>query len=177
MISSLIDQFVYRPDATMAPGDLTPADLSLAYEDVTLQTNDGVTLWAWYLPSPQPKCALMYCHGNAGDIRDWVHAAPPWSSTAGATPWFPSSTDSASTRPCPAPKPYASLKAPVTMTWPLLPSTTAPSRPSSTTRWLIQRQRPMAETIKKEAATSLQAHDNSVTPSPLHPLTLSLSKE
>lgn len=74
----IINQFVYRPDATFAPAGFTPAQLSLAYEEVSLQTADAITLSAWYLPAPQPRHALLYCHGNAGDIRDWVHAAPPF---------------------------------------------------------------------------------------------------
>ncbi|MCP4428562.1 MAG: alpha/beta hydrolase [Chloroflexi bacterium] len=78
MITSLINQFVYRPDATMAPIDFTPAYLSLIYEEVALQTADGLTLSGWYLPAAEPRCVLLYCHGNAGDIRDWVHAAPPF---------------------------------------------------------------------------------------------------
>jgi fermentation-respiration switch protein FrsA (DUF1100 family) len=78
MITALINQFVYRPDATFAPADFTPTDLGLTYETVAVETADGVTLSGWYLPAAQPRHALLYCHGNAGDIRDWVHAAPPF---------------------------------------------------------------------------------------------------
>lgn len=76
----LINQFVYRPDATSAPTDFTPADLGLDYKEVDIESEDGVTLSAWYLPAQgsQPTAALLYCHGNAGDIRDWVHATPPF---------------------------------------------------------------------------------------------------
>jgi fermentation-respiration switch protein FrsA (DUF1100 family) len=75
---NLINQFVYRPDATYAPDGFTPADLNLTYEDLTIPTADGITISAWYLPAAEPHHALLYCHGNAGDIRDWVHAAPPF---------------------------------------------------------------------------------------------------
>jgi fermentation-respiration switch protein FrsA (DUF1100 family) len=78
MITSLINQFVYRPDATYAASGFTPAHLSLAFEEVSIETADGLSLSGWYLPSPEPRHALLYCHGNAGDIRDWVHAAPPF---------------------------------------------------------------------------------------------------
>jgi fermentation-respiration switch protein FrsA (DUF1100 family) len=78
MITPLINQFVYRPDATFAPTGFTPADLGLAYEEVSAETTDGVRLSGWYLPASQARHALLYCHGNAGDIRDWVHAAPPF---------------------------------------------------------------------------------------------------
>jgi fermentation-respiration switch protein FrsA (DUF1100 family) len=74
----LINQFVYRPDATFAPPGFTPAALGLEYEEVSPKTADGHVLSGWYLPATEPTHALLYCHGNAGDIRDWVHAAPPF---------------------------------------------------------------------------------------------------
>ncbi|MBK8989401.1 MAG: alpha/beta hydrolase [Chloroflexi bacterium] len=74
----LINQFVYRPDATFADPGFTPADLGLAYEDVTLTTADKLALWAWYFPVAEPRCVLLYAHGNAGDIRDWAAAVPPF---------------------------------------------------------------------------------------------------
>jgi len=74
----LINQFVYRPDATFSPWGFTPSHLSLAYEDVALVTSDGITLSAWYLPAHEARYALLYCHGNAGNIGDWVHAMPPF---------------------------------------------------------------------------------------------------
>ncbi len=74
----LINQFVYRPEATFAQPDFTPKVLGLAYEPVTLKTADKLALWAWYLPAAQPHCVLLYGHGNAGDIRDWVQAMPPF---------------------------------------------------------------------------------------------------
>ena len=75
----LINQFVYRPDATTAPPDFTPTDLGLEYEEVRVESEEGLSLSGWYLPGRgEPHAALMYSHGNAGDIRDWVHAAPPF---------------------------------------------------------------------------------------------------
>jgi fermentation-respiration switch protein FrsA (DUF1100 family) len=74
----VINQFVYRPDATYAPPGFTPADLGLVYEEVAPETADGLTLSGWYLPAAKPTHSLLYCHGNAGDIRDWVHATPPF---------------------------------------------------------------------------------------------------
>jgi fermentation-respiration switch protein FrsA (DUF1100 family) len=74
----LINQFVYRPDATFADPEFTPMELGLAFTPVTLTTADKLSLWAWYLPAAQARCVLLYCHGNAGDIRDWVQAIPPF---------------------------------------------------------------------------------------------------
>lgn len=74
----LINRFVYRPEATFAPPDLTPATYELAFEPVSLTTADQLALWGWYLPAAAPRAVLLYCHGNAGDIRDWVQAVPPF---------------------------------------------------------------------------------------------------
>lgn len=78
MVTSIVNQFIYRPDITSAPEGFTPADLRLDFESVSLRTADGLTLSAWYIPSPNARLSLLYCHGNGGDIRDWVHAAPPF---------------------------------------------------------------------------------------------------
>lgn len=74
----LINKFVYRPEATFAEENFTPAELGLPYEDVTIKTGDNLQLSAWYFPAPDPTHLIMYCHGNAGDIRDWSHAMPPF---------------------------------------------------------------------------------------------------
>ncbi|MEA1889094.1 MAG: alpha/beta hydrolase [Pseudomonadota bacterium] len=46
----------------------TPADWSLAYEDVTLNTKDGIQLHGWYIPHKQSEDVLLFFHGNAGNI-------------------------------------------------------------------------------------------------------------
>lgn len=74
----LINQFVYRPDATFAPANFTPTSLGLAYEDVWVETADGLKINGWFLPAEAASGMVLYCHGNAGDVRDWVHAAPPF---------------------------------------------------------------------------------------------------
>jgi hypothetical protein len=73
-----INQFVYRPDATFAQSDFSPDRLGLVYEEAAFAAADGTALTGWYLPAAEPWLALLYSHGNAGDIRDWVHAAPPF---------------------------------------------------------------------------------------------------
>jgi uncharacterized protein len=73
----LINQFVYRPEATFAEPDFTPVKMGLTYEPVDLTTADGLKLSAWYFPAAAPRCILLYCHGNAGNIGDWTAAMPP----------------------------------------------------------------------------------------------------
>jgi len=36
----------------------------LDYEDVSFRSADGTDLHAWYLPHPDPKATLLFCHGN-----------------------------------------------------------------------------------------------------------------
>jgi fermentation-respiration switch protein FrsA (DUF1100 family) len=37
-------------------------------KDVELTSADGTAIHAWWLPSPGAKGALLYCHGNAGNL-------------------------------------------------------------------------------------------------------------
>jgi fermentation-respiration switch protein FrsA (DUF1100 family) len=78
IVTSILDRFLYRPDVLYAPAGFTPASLRMDFEDVNLLTSDGLRLHGWYLRAPKPRFSLLYCHGNAGDCRDWVNAAPPF---------------------------------------------------------------------------------------------------
>lgn len=46
----------------------TPALMGLEYQEVELQTADGLTLHAWYVPSQAARATLLFFHGNAGNI-------------------------------------------------------------------------------------------------------------
>ncbi len=46
----------------------TPTEWGLAYEDVFLNTEDGVRLHGWYIPRHGSRQALLFFHGNAGNI-------------------------------------------------------------------------------------------------------------
>jgi len=59
------DRLLYFPISDLA-GD--PGQLGLEFEDVWLTTADGERLHAWYLPHPQARGALLFLHGNAGNI-------------------------------------------------------------------------------------------------------------
>lgn len=63
--------YVMQPAMVFLPSrDLaaTPTDWEMEYEDVWLQTEDGVRLHGWYLPHPQARRVLLFFHGNAGNI-------------------------------------------------------------------------------------------------------------
>ena len=57
-----------RPDYAM-----TPADINLSYAPLKLETADGETLAAWYIPAANAKWTVLYCHGNAGNISHRLH--------------------------------------------------------------------------------------------------------
>jgi uncharacterized protein len=46
----------------------TPADRGMAWEEVALTTEDGVTLDAWWIPAEPARGSLLFFHGNAGNI-------------------------------------------------------------------------------------------------------------
>lgn len=46
----------------------TPADWQLDYDQVRLMTEDGISLHGWYLPQPGSQRALLFLHGNGGNI-------------------------------------------------------------------------------------------------------------
>lgn len=49
----------------------TPADMSLAYEDVALKTSDGIDIAAWYVSAEQPTDeAILVLHGYPADKGD-----------------------------------------------------------------------------------------------------------
>jgi len=60
----------------------TPADLGLAFEDVTIETVDGERLAGWFVPAPRERrrdLTLLFLHGNAGNISHrgdslWIFA-------------------------------------------------------------------------------------------------------
>ena len=50
----------------------TPADARLAYEDLYLQTADGVRINGWFVPFSGSRQTLLWFHGNAGNLSHRV---------------------------------------------------------------------------------------------------------
>lgn len=73
-MAGLADPLVYFPSAEHDGG--TPAALGLAYEDLYLETSDGVRLHGWLVPGPAAARAtgdagapsVLFFHGNGGNI-------------------------------------------------------------------------------------------------------------
>ncbi len=62
-------KYVYFPARELG---LTPAAAGLAYEDIEIRTSDGETIHGWFIPHPQARATLMFCHGNAGNIANRI---------------------------------------------------------------------------------------------------------
>jgi len=70
---------VYVANRTMHPtrfsvGSVSPADLGLEYEDVTLVTSDGLKLYGWYVPS-QNGAAVIAIHAYNGNRTGVIYHA------------------------------------------------------------------------------------------------------
>ncbi len=46
----------------------TPKDAGFDFEDVLLETSDGLKLHGWYVPAAQTSGVVLFLHGNAGNI-------------------------------------------------------------------------------------------------------------
>jgi uncharacterized protein len=58
-------QFLYEPIRQIP---YSPAELGLDFEDVYFKTGDRLRLHGWFVPSPNAKFTVLYCHGNGGNM-------------------------------------------------------------------------------------------------------------
>lgn len=56
---------VYFPTKTIFA---TPKDIGLDYEDLYINTEDGVTINAWYIRASPRTITILFCHGNGGNL-------------------------------------------------------------------------------------------------------------
>ena len=68
------DRLVYFPQKTHTAGR-TPGAAGAAYDDFGVKTEDGETLNVWWVPSPSPRGAVLFLHGNAGNISQRIDYA------------------------------------------------------------------------------------------------------
>jgi fermentation-respiration switch protein FrsA (DUF1100 family) len=47
---------------------ITPEEVGLPYEEISLETSDGVKLSGWFIPAENARGMILFCHGNAGNI-------------------------------------------------------------------------------------------------------------
>jgi uncharacterized protein len=85
VLTTLLNSLLFLPVREIR---VTPAHAGMAYEDVTIETEDGQRLHGWWVPASARAASshdaaadpatghLLLCHGNAGNIGDRVmHAA------------------------------------------------------------------------------------------------------
>jgi uncharacterized protein len=58
-------RLVYFPSRDVS---MTPRTFGMAFEDVTLETEDGVKIHGWYVPADDAKGTVLFFHGNGGNI-------------------------------------------------------------------------------------------------------------
>lgn len=57
--------FVFYPSKEMR---YDPQDIGLTFEDLFLETEDGLNLHGWYVPAEDSRATILFFHGNAGNI-------------------------------------------------------------------------------------------------------------
>jgi fermentation-respiration switch protein FrsA (DUF1100 family) len=66
---TLENSLIFQPSSELIA---TPNDVGLAYEDVTLATDDGVRINGWFVASAGADSTILWLHGNAGNISHRV---------------------------------------------------------------------------------------------------------
>ena len=73
IVNGVVQRAVYAPDPNIAA---TPAGIGLAFDNVAIQTPDGVTLHGWFLPAGDEKGeaagrahpTVLFLHSNRGNV-------------------------------------------------------------------------------------------------------------
>lgn len=71
----LQSKLVYHPTAEL---EAAPGDVGLSYKDVRLAAPDGSKLHGWYVPADNATAAVLFCHGNAGNISHRLQTLSQW---------------------------------------------------------------------------------------------------
>lgn len=66
------DRLLYFPTRELTS---SPAHYDLDFYTVAIHTNDGEQLHGWWIPARQERAALLFFHGNAGNISGRLEAA------------------------------------------------------------------------------------------------------
>ncbi len=64
----IVSRVIYQP--TRYPGGWWHTQADLGARDVELRTVDGLRLHAWWLETPGSRVALLYFHGNGGNLAN-----------------------------------------------------------------------------------------------------------
>lgn len=67
LVSMFQSRLIYFPSRVIAA---RPTDLGLPFEEVRLNTRDGVRISAWWVPRDDAHSTILFLHGNAGNNGD-----------------------------------------------------------------------------------------------------------
>jgi uncharacterized protein len=68
-------RLIFFPNVPGRTLGTTPSQIGLRFEDIRITTGDHVDLHGWYVPAAAGAPAVLFCHGNAGNIShrlDWL---------------------------------------------------------------------------------------------------------
>ncbi len=57
--------YIYMPKREL---DGSPSDINLDFETIQLNSDGGANISGWYIPGNPGRGAVLFCHGNAGNI-------------------------------------------------------------------------------------------------------------
>ncbi len=75
-LSIMLVMFIFQKHLVFHPSKnihSTPGDLGLTYEDVEIETEDGVKLHGWFIPVDGEERTIILFHGNAGNISNRIY--------------------------------------------------------------------------------------------------------
>lgn len=67
---------LYYPTHTYTP--LAEAHANPAFQEISVTTQDGIPLKAWYAPAASKPCTVVFFHGNADSLQSAAHVADPY---------------------------------------------------------------------------------------------------
>lgn len=73
--------FLFQKRLTFFPErglSASPRDAGLLFEDVSVVAEDGVRLHAWWVPHAEARAAVLFFHGNAGNISHRLDTLRFW---------------------------------------------------------------------------------------------------
>ncbi|HID03478.1 MAG TPA: alpha/beta hydrolase [Desulfobacterales bacterium] len=62
------NRLLYLPNLPSRAVERLPSAVGLPYEPVDLLTSDNTHLDSWFIPAPEQRGVILFCHGNAGNI-------------------------------------------------------------------------------------------------------------
>ena len=65
LVYLLQSRFVYFPSRSLVAD---PSDIGLLFDNIKLETADGIQLSGWFVPHDEARGVILFCHGNAGNI-------------------------------------------------------------------------------------------------------------